>query len=168
MSIGVEFRFLARIVTCMIIGINCRKDCVALVLASETDGKFKVMDSQVLEHQGSSPEGLRHFRDCVAPVLGQQKASGVVKIAVLKSSGGARGSSVEAIKSEAIIEVAAVDQGLQVVQVTPQSLKKALGCGANEKWQARSKTLFNPEGAIKYWAKGFDGAAAAAFKVSAE
>ena len=90
-----------------------------------------------------------------------------VSLAVLKCSGGKYGSSVEAIKAEAIAELAAVQKGLPVIEVAPQSLKKALECSAAEKWQQRAKQMFNANGQHRYWSEGADGAVSAAFKVAA-
>ena len=87
-------------------------------------------------------------------------------VAILCCSSGQYGSSVDAVKAEAIAQLAAHDVGLEVVSIRPQSLKAALECAASQKWQARSKELFNPSGLHKYWTQGADGAAAAAFKAA--
>ena len=89
-------------------------------------------------------------------------------LALLGSSSGRFKSSVEAIKAEAIIELAAARSGLPVVRVTAASLKKVLGCAAGQKWQARAAERFNPTGRHKNWSKGAAGAAAAALKVAGE
>jgi hypothetical protein len=47
-----------------------------------------------------------------------------------KCSSGRFGSCFEAIKGEAITELAAFQKGLRIVKVAPQSLKKTLGCAA--------------------------------------
>jgi hypothetical protein len=87
-------------------------------------------------------------------------------IALLGSSSGRFESSVEAIKAEAITELAAAESGLPVVRVTAASLKKALGCATSEKWHARAQERFNPAGRQKNWSHGAAGAAAAALKVA--
>ncbi len=87
-------------------------------------------------------------------------------IALLASSSGRFKSSVEAIKAEAIVELAAAESGLPVVKVPAASLKKALGCAEGQKWQARAAERFNDEGRHKNWSQGAAGAAAAALKVA--
>jgi len=67
-------------------------------------------------------------------------------VALLGSSSGRFKSSVEAIKGEAITELAAAESGLLVVRVTAASLKKVLGCAPGQKWQARAEERFNPAG----------------------
>ena len=65
-----------------------------------------------------------------------------------------------------MVELAAFQQGLQVVKVAPQSLKKSLGCSADQKWRDRAAELFNPDGKRQNWSKGAAGAVAGAFKVA--
>jgi hypothetical protein len=95
------------------------------------------------------------------------KRAGLV-IALLKCSSGRFGSCLEAIKGEAMIELAAFQRGLRVVKVAPQSLKKSLGCAPDQKWRDRAAELFNPRGRHQNWSKGAAGAVAAAFKVAKE
>jgi hypothetical protein len=87
-------------------------------------------------------------------------------VALLGSSSGRFKSSIEAIKAEAITEVAAAESGLRVVRVTAASLKKVLGCATGQTWQARAGERFNPTGRHKNWSRGAAGAAAAALKVA--
>ena len=87
-------------------------------------------------------------------------------IALLGSSSGRFKSSVEAIKAEAIIVLAAAESGLPVVWVTAASLKKVLGCAAGQTWRARAAERFNPTGRHENWSRGAAGAAAAALKVA--
>jgi hypothetical protein len=89
-------------------------------------------------------------------------------IALLKCSSGRFGSCLEAIKGEAMIELAASQRGLRVVKIAPQSLKKTLGSAKDQKWQHRAGELFNPDGKRPNWSKGAVGAVAAAFKVAGE
>ena len=75
---------------------------------------------------------------------------------------------MEAIKGEAMVELAAFQHELPVVKVAPQSLKKSLGCATDQKWRDRAAELFNPGGKRKSWSKGTAGAVAVAFKVAGE
>jgi hypothetical protein len=95
------------------------------------------------------------------------KGAGSV-IALLKCSSGRFGSCLEAIKGEAIIELAASQRGLRVVKVAPQSLKKTLRCATDQKWRDRAGELFNPDGKHRYWSRDAAGAVAVAFKVAGE
>jgi len=78
------------------------------------------------------------------------------------------GSCLEAIKGEAVVELAAAKRGLRVVKVAPQSLKKTLGCAADQNWRDRATELFNPKGKLRNWSRGATGAVAVAFKVAGE
>ena len=95
------------------------------------------------------------------------KGAGSV-IALLKCSSCRFGSCLEAIKGEAIIELAASQRGLRVVKVAPQSLKKTLGCATDQKWRDRAGELCNPDSKQRNWSKGAAGAVAVAFKVAGE
>jgi Holliday junction resolvasome RuvABC endonuclease subunit len=86
----------------------------------------------------------------------------------LKCSSGRFGSCLEAIKGEAITELAAFQKGLRVVKVAPQSLKKTLGCAAKQKWRDRAAELFNPDSKRRNWSNGAAGAVAVAFKVAGD
>ena len=79
-----------------------------------------------------------------------------------------RSSCLEAIKAEAITELAASQKGLRVVKVAPQRLKRKLGCTADQKWRDRSAELFNPDGKRQNWSKGAAGAVAVAFAVAVD
>ena len=87
-------------------------------------------------------------------------------VALLKCSGGRFSSALEAVKAEAMTELAALQQGLSIVEVRPQSLKKALGCGEGQKWRDRAKEMFNKSGAHDPWPTGLDGAMSAAYKAA--
>ena len=67
-----------------------------------------------------------------------------------------------------MVELAISQLGLRVVKVVPQSLKRALGCAADQKWRDRAGELFNPDDNRANWSRGAAGAAAVAFKVAAE
>ena len=75
---------------------------------------------------------------------------------------------MEAIKGEAMVELAAFQHGLRVVKVAPQSLKKSLGCASDQKWRDRAEELFNPGGKRQNWSKGAAGAVAVAFNIAGE
>ena len=89
-------------------------------------------------------------------------------IALLKCSSGRFGSCLEAIKGEAMVELAAAEGGHRVEKIAPQSLKKTLGCATDQKWRDRAGELFNPDGKRRHWSKGAAGAVAVAFKVAGE
>jgi hypothetical protein len=151
--------------THMILGLNATKEAI---FVAETQGeglKFLASKVQRIQFQIQQPSDLTDLLQTISTIL--DHSPGVVQsIAILKCSGGQYGSSVEAIKAEAIAELVAVQKGLKIIQVTPQSLKKALSCPAGQKWQDRAKELFNADGRHKYWSQGANGAVSAAFKAA--
>ena len=101
-------------------------------------------------------------------IFGVNATKSAVVIALLKCSSGRFGSCLEAIKGEAMVELAAVQRGVRIIKVVPQSLKKSLGCATDQKWRDRAAELFNPKGRLQNWSKGAAGAVAVAFKTAGE
>lgn len=149
----------------MIFGVNATKEAIFIVETHGTGQQFSVAKVRRIRFQLEKSADLADLLQNISTVFDHDFSSEVA-VAVLKCSGGQYGSSVEAIKAEAITELAAVQKALRVTEIAPQSLKKALGCAAGEKWQERAKQLFNASGEHSYWSQGANGAASAAFKVA--
>jgi hypothetical protein len=150
----------------MIFGVNATKSAVVI---AETKG---VRDAFVITAIGPIPFQVRSGDDLnglleilINLFVRKGKGEGSV-IALLKCSSGRFGSCLEAIKGEAMVELAASQRGLRLVKVAPQSLKKTLGCAKDQKWRDRAAELFNPDGKRSNWSKGAAGAVAAAFQVA--
>ena len=130
--------------------------------------KFVVTAIRPVSFQVRSGDDLAELLQSLIAVFDRKgKGAGSV-IALLKCSSGRFGSCLEAIKGEAMVELAAAQRGLRVVKVAPQSLKKTLGCATDQKWRDRAAELFNPDGKRRNWSKGAAGAVAVAFKVAGE
>lgn len=152
----------------MIIGITTTKSAVVIADTRGAGGKFVVTALRPVPFRVHSGADLTQLLQSLIPILDRKgKGAGAV-IALLKCSSGRFGSCLEAIKAEAMIEFAAAQRGLSVVKVAPQSLKKALGCAADQKWRDRAAERFNPKGKLRNWSKGAAGAVAVAFKVAGE
>jgi hypothetical protein len=154
----------------MIFGVNATKSAVVVVRTKGAGDGFVVTNIRpVLFQVGGGAdltELLQSLRTLFTP-KGQGRGAAAV-IALLKCSSGRFGSGLEAIKGEAMIELAAFQRGLRVVKVAPQSLKKALGGAPAQKWRDRAGERFNPDGKCRNWSKGAAGAVAVAFKVAGE
>src|SRR5580692_7035056 len=152
----------------MILGVNATRSAIILAQTRGAGGKFVVTAIRPIAFAVGSGNDLRELqRTLLAFFGGKGKSAGPV-IALLKCSSGRFGSCLEAIKGEAIVELAASVRGLRVVKVPPQSLKKALGCAKDQKWRDRAAELFNPRGKRPNWSQGAAGAVAVAFKVAGE
>src|SRR4051812_14928391 len=148
-----------------VLGVNSTAKWVYLAVAKGPRSGFEVMSTKRISYSLGSAQTLRDLRQAISAILLDAKNVGVAKIAVLKCSSGPRGSSVDSIKAEGVVEVvAACDHGLEIQRVAPQSLKRVLECGG-AKWQARAREIFNADGDIKYWS-GTDGAVSAAYAAS--
>jgi Holliday junction resolvasome RuvABC endonuclease subunit len=150
----------------MIFGVNATKEAIFIAETDGTAEQFSVINVRRIKFQIEKASDLTDLLQNISTVLDHDAHSSAASVAILKCSGGQYGSSVEAIKAEAIAELAAIQKGLTVTEVAPQSLKKALSCAAGVKWQERSKQMFNANGQHGYWSQGANGAVSAAFKAA--
>jgi hypothetical protein len=150
----------------MIFGVSPTKDAVVIAQATGSGETFVIKSIKSIEFRARSGADLTDLLQRLVAIFDRGGKSRRPAIALLGSSSGRFKSSVESIKAEAITELAAARSGLPVVKVTAASLKKVLGCGPGQKWQARAGERFNPSGHYANWSKGAAGAAAAAFKVT--
>ena len=150
----------------MIFGVSPTKNAVVIAQVTGAGETFVIKSIRSIQFQARSGDGLNELLQRLVVIFDLSGTSRRSTIALLRSSSGRFKSSVEAIKGEAITELAAAKSGLPVVTVTAASLKKALGCAPGQKWQVRAEERFNPGSSRKNWSNGAGGAAAAAFKVA--
>jgi hypothetical protein len=152
----------------MIFGVNATRSAVVVAETKGAGDKFVITAIRLIPFQVRSGDDLTKLLQSLITLFDRKgKGAGSV-IALLKCSSGRFGSCLEAIKGEAMVELASVQRGLRVVKVAPQSLKKTLGCATDQKWRDRAGELFNPGGEHRNWSKGAAGAVAVAFKVAGE
>jgi hypothetical protein len=150
----------------MIFGVSPTKDAVVVAQARGSGETFAITSIRSIQFQARSGDDLADLQRRLIGVFERAGKRHRPTIALLGSSSGRFKSSVEAIKAEAVTELAAAETGLPVVRVTAASLKKALGCATGQTWRARAEERFNPKGRYKNWSRGAAGAAAAAVKVA--
>jgi hypothetical protein len=152
----------------MIFGVNATKSVVIIAETKGAGDKFVITAIRSIPFQVRSGDDLTELLQSLITIFdGKGKGAGSV-IALLKCSSGRFGSCLEAIKGEAITELAASQRSLRVVKVAPQSLKKTLGSATDQKWRDRAGELFNRDGKHRNWSHGAAGAVAVAFKVAGE
>ena len=150
----------------MIIGVNTSKSKIVVVETKGAGDKFAITSIRAIPFEVRSGDDLDQLLQVLINIFDAKgKGAGTI-LALLKCSSGRFGSCLEAIKGEAMVELAASRRGLRVVKIPPQSLKKALGCAADQKWRDRAGELFNPDGQRRNWSSGAAGAVAVAFKVA--
>jgi hypothetical protein len=150
----------------MIFGVSTTKDAVVIAQATGSGETFVIKSIKSIKFQVRSGDGLNELLQRLVVMFDLSGRNRRSTIALLGSSSGRFKSSVEAIKGEAITELAAAKSGLPVVRVTAASLKRVLGCAPGQKWQASAEERFNPGNSRKNWSPGAVGAAAAAFKIA--
>ena len=150
----------------MIFGVSPTKEAVVIALTTGSDETFVITSITSIQFQARSGDDLTGLLRRLVALFEPAGTRRRSTIALLGSSAGRFRSSIEAIKAEAIIEVAAAESGLPVVRVTAASLKSILVCAPGQKWQARAGERFNPTGRHEDWSKGAAGASAAAFQVA--
>ena len=152
----------------MLFGVNATRSAVVIAETKGAGDKFVITAIRPIPFQVRSGDDLAELLQCLITLFDRKGRGAGSVIALLKCSSGRFGSCLEAIKGEAMIELAASQRGLRVVMVAPQSLKKTLGCATDQKWRDRAGELFNPDGKHRNWSKGAAGAVAVAFKVAGE
>lgn len=152
----------------MIFGVNATKSAVVVARTKGARAKFVITAINPISFKVHSGDELAELLQTLSLLFDpNDKPAGSV-IALLRCSSGRFGSCLEAIKGEAMVELAASQRGLRIVKIAPQSLKKTLGCAKDQKWRDRAGELFNPDGKRPNWSKGAAGAVAAAFKAAGE
>jgi hypothetical protein len=152
----------------VIFGINTTKSAIVIAETRGAGGKFVVAAIRSIPFQIHFGNDLAELLRTLGALFVQKGNGAASVIALLKCSSGRFGSCLEAIKGEAIVELAAFQHGHRVVKVAPQSLKKSLSCATGQKWQDRAAELFNPGGKRQNWPNGAVGAIAVAFKIARE
>jgi hypothetical protein len=150
----------------MIFGVSPTKDAVVVVQTKGSGDTFVITSITPIRFEARSGDDLTDLRVRLVRLFDRAGKSHPSTVALFGSSSGRFKSSVEAIKAEAIAELAAAESGFLIVRVAAASLKKTLGCAASEKWRVRAEKRFNPAGRQRNWSPGSAGAAAAALKVS--
>jgi hypothetical protein len=147
----------------MILGISTTKSAIIVAETKGAGGKFVITAIRPIPFQVRSGDDLAGLLQSLIALFDRKGRGAGSVIALLKCSSGRFGSCLEAIKGEAMVELAVAQRGLRVVKVAPQSLKKTLGCATDQKWRDRAAELFNPDGKRRNWSKGAAGAVAVAF-----
>ena len=150
----------------MIFGVSPTKGAVVIAHTAGSGATFVIKSITSVQFQARSGDDLTELLQRLVAIFDRGRKSRRATLALLGSSSGRFKSSIEAIKAEAITELAAAESGLPIVRVTVASLKKVLGCATGQKWQACAAERFNPTGRLENWSQGAAGAAAAALKVA--
>ena len=150
----------------MIFGVSPTKDAVVIAQTSGSGKNFVIKSITSIQFQARSGDDLTELLQRLVVIFDGGGKSRRSTIALLGSSAGRFKASIEAIKAEAVTELAAAQSGLSIVRVTAASLKKVLGCATGQKWQSRAAERFNPTGRQENWSQGAAGATAAALKVA--
>jgi hypothetical protein len=150
----------------MIFGVSPTKDAVVIAHTVGSGETFAIKSITAIQFQARSGGDLTVLLRRLVGIFERGGNSRRSTVALLASSSGRFKSSIEAIKAEAVTELAAAESGLPIMRVTVASLKGVLGCATGQKWQARAAERFNPTGRYANWSQGAAGATAAALKVA--
>lgn len=150
----------------MVVGISTTKTAVVLAETKGMARKFAIIALRPISFRVGAGADLAELLHQLSLRFDRYRERAGLVIALLKCSSGRFSSGLEAIKAEAMIELATTQLGLRIVKVAPQSLKKTLGGGPKQKWRDRAGELFNPDGKRRHWSKGAAGAVSVAFKVA--
>ena len=150
----------------IIIGISTTKSAIFVAETQGDRANFVISTLKPVPFAVRTGDDLAALLQTLRTIFTPQGKGDAPVIALLKCSSGRFGSCLEAIKGEAMVELAAFQLGLRVVKIAPQSLKKTLGCTPAQKWRDRAAELFNAAGKRPHWSKGAAGAVSAAFQAA--
>src|SRR5688572_7650564 len=122
----------------MIFGVSATRSAVVIAETKGTGDKFAITAIKPIPFEVRSGDDLADLLQRLIDIFDRGGRGANSTIALLKCSSGRFGSCLEAIKGEAIAELAAFQKGVRVVRIAPQSLKSALGCAAGQKWRDRA------------------------------
>ena len=105
----------------MIFGVRPTKNAVVIAHATGSGGTFSIKSIRAIEFRARSGSDLKELLQRLVVIFDRGGKRRRSTIALLGSSSGRFKSSVEAIKAEAIIELAAAESDLPVVRVTAAS-----------------------------------------------
>jgi hypothetical protein len=148
----------------VILGISSTKSAIIIAETKGAGRRFVITGIRSIPFQVCFGDDLAELLRSLSVLIGHKGIGAGSVVALLKCSSGRFGSCLEAIKGEAMVELAAFQHGRRVFKVAPQSLKRTLGCAADQEWRDRAAELFNPDGNRRNWSKGAAVAAAVAFK----
>ena len=152
----------------MTFGVNATKSVVVIAESKGARDKFVLTAIRPVPFQVRSGEDLIELLKTLGAIFDRKGKGAGSLIALLKCSSGRFGSCLEAIKGEAMVELAAAQGSHRVIKVAPQSLKKALDCANAQKWRDRAGELFNPDGKRPNWSKGAAGVVAVGMQAGVE
>src|SRR5436190_21023829 len=109
----------------MIFGVNATKSAIVIAETKGKGDKFAITSISPIPFQVCSGDDLAELLQTLSAMFSRGGRAAVSTVALLKCSSGRFGSCLEAIKGEAIAELAAFQKGVPVIKVAPQSLKKA-------------------------------------------
>jgi hypothetical protein len=125
----------------MIFGVSPTKDAIVIAQTTGSSETFVIKSIRSIHFQSRSGDDLGDLLKRLVVIFERGAKNRGSTIALLGSSSGRFKSSIEAIKGEAITELAAAESGLPVVRVTAASLKKVLGCAPGQKWGPSGGTV---------------------------
>jgi hypothetical protein len=101
----------------MILGISTTKSAVIIAETKGAGGKFVIKSIRPIPFQVYSGDDLTELLQSLIALFGRKGKSAASVIALLKCSSGRFGSCLEAIKGEAMVELAAVQRGIRITKV---------------------------------------------------
>ena len=143
------------------IAFACTKEGVSVVHTSAKKSVFKILFH---ERVAVTPGNWIALAKSLESILSScHKSNTVSQCVVVKLASGKFKASPDTYKAEGFVEYVITSAGHTCTYVTKLSLARALGCAKEEKWQAKSETLFNSGKAMKGFHNGYDAACAGAY-----
>lgn len=148
-------------------GCNVTAGAIYFVEVSYKGGKFSVAPPKRLATPGADTQALSRALETVRALLVPTgDGEPVTDLAFFGCMSGQRGSSVESIKAETIVQLAADSLGIKVHIFHPASFYKSFKNADGRNWSERARGVIDPERQVPYWNSGVDGAICAAARAT--
>ena len=148
-------------------GCNVTASAIYFVEVSYKEGKFSVAPPKRLTTPDVDTPVLSRALETVRALLAPTgEGEPITDLAIFGCLSGQRGSSVESIKAETIVQLASDSLGIKVHLYHPATFYKSFKNAHGKNWSERARSVIDFEKLIPYWNSGVDGAICAAARTA--
>jgi hypothetical protein len=132
----------------VIFGVAATKSAVVIAETKGTGDKFAITAIRPIPFEARSGDNLAELLRCLITIFDRGGRGASSTIALLKCSSGRFGSCLEAIKGEAITELAAFQKGLRVLRLRPRVSKRHSAVRRNKSGETVLRNCSTPTASV--------------------
>lgn len=147
-----------------IISFSCTKEGVSVVHTTAKKTGFTILFYERVAIVSGNWVALAKSLESI--LNSRHKTAALSHCVIVKAASGKFSASPDTYKAEGFAEYVINAAGLTAILVNKRSFLSALGCAKGEKWQTKSRVLFDGNKAMKGFHDGYDAACAGAYGVA--